>query len=208
MLKCSRGEWTQVATYADHVDPLAFTDEVERLANKYNKALVVVESNGVGQAVLSLLNERGYPNLYHEARFKPGFTSTAKSLDQATGWLIDALMEELVIHDKGTVEQRQSYKTDKRVEEGANAALLRRGPSTRRRERHHWDKVSALLMAIAGARYLPSREKPAGTPTAPTDNVVMFTGMSYDAQERYRHEVTPKPQRKKPMYRSIRKRRR
>jgi len=208
VLKCYRGEWTQVATYADHVDPLAFTDQVERLANKYNKALVVVESNGVGQAVLSLLDERGYPNLYHEARFKPGFTSTAKSLDQATGWLIDALMEELVIHDKGTVEQLQSYKNDKRVEEGANAELLRRGPSTRRRERHHWDKVSALLMAIAGARYLPSREKPAGTPTAPTDNVVMFTGMSYDAQERYRHEVTPKPQRKKPVYRSIRKRRR
>ena len=208
VLKCYRGEWTQVAAFADHLDPLAFTDQVEKLGRLYNTALVVVESNGVGQAVLSLLNERNYPNLYYEDRFKPGFTSTSKSLDQATAWLIDALMDELVIHDKETVEQLQSYKNDKRTEESANAEILRRGPSARRRERHHWDKVSALLMSIIGARYLPSREKPTSQGRGPVDNVVMFTGMGYDQQLKYHAETKPKPVRKRPAYRSIRRRKR
>ena len=207
VLKCYRGEWSQVATFADHMDPLNFTTHVLRAAERYNKALVVVESNGVGQAVISLINERNYPNLYHEARFKPGFTSTAKSLDQATAFLIDGLMDELVLRDKQTVEQLQSYKNDKRVEEGANAELLRGSISTRRWERHHWDKVSALLMVIVGARYLPSREKPGGADEKKDDNVVMFTGMSYDDQEKYRATLKPQPSRKKPAYRSIRRRR-
>ena len=207
VLKCYRGEWTQVATYADHTDPLKFTDAVLKAAERYNKALVVVESNGVGQAVLSLLNERDYSNIYYEARFKPGFTSTSKSLDEATGWLIDALMDELVLHDKQTIEQLQSYKHDKRIEEGANAELIRGSTSNRRRERHHWDKVSALLMAIVGARYLPSREKP-NAGEEESANVVMFTGMSYDDQEKYREALKPQVTRKRPAYRSVRRRRR
>ena len=207
VLKCYRDEWTQVATFADHIDPLVFTGKIEKIGARYNKALVVVESNGVGQAVLSLLEDRRYPNLYYEAKFRPGFTSTSKSLDQATGWLIDSLMEDLVLHDKGTVEQLLSYKNDKRTEESANAEILRRGPSPKRRERHHWDKVSALLMSIIGARYVPCREKPGAQPKE-SDNVVMFTGMSYDEQEKYRESLTPKPARKKPAYRSIRRRKR
>jgi len=208
VLKCWRGEWTQVASFADHIDPLAFTNQVISAANRYNRAQITVESNGVGQAVLSLLVERDYPNIYYEGRFKPGFTSTAKSLDQATGWLIDALLDELVLNDRDFLQQLQTYKNDKRTEESAAAEILRGSASGRRRDRHHWDKVSAMLMAIAGARRLPVRDRP-GQKEGP-ENVILFTGMSYDDQEKYRTKLVQdkEPTRKRPSYRSIRRRKR
>lgn len=206
VLKCWRDEWTQVATFAEHIDPLSFTNQLLRTANRYNKALICVESNGVGQSVLALLDDRDYPNMYYEAKFKAGFTSTSKSLDQATGWIIDGLMDELVLNDRDTVQQLQTYKNDKRTEESASAEILRGSSSNRRRERHHWDKVSALIMAVVGARYLPVREKP-GAEVKDT-NLVMFSGMSYDDQERYRKKLTQdrQPVRSRPTYRSVRNR--
>jgi len=207
VLKCWRGEWTQVACFAEHIDPLSFTNQLVRTAKRYNKALICVESNGVGQSVLALLDDRDYPNLYYEAKFKAGFTTTSKSLDQATGWVIDALMDELVLNDRDLLQQLQTYKNDKRTEESAAAEILRGSSSNRRRDRHHWDKVSALMMAVVGARYLPVRDKP-GTRREET-NVLMFTGMSYDDQERYRKKLSEDkvPARSRPTYRSVRKRR-
>ena len=208
VLKCWRGEWTQVACFADHVDPLAFTGHLLRAANRYNQALIAVESNGVGQAVLSLLVERGYTNLYYEAKFKPGFTSTSKSLDEATGWLVDSLLDDLVLNDKDTVQQLQTYKNDKRVEESASSEILRGAASGKRRDRHHWDKVSALILAIVGARYVPKRTKPGQTPEM--ENVLFFTKMGYDQREKYLQQIekekAPK-KRRRPTYRRPSRRR-
>ena len=209
VLKCWKGEWTQVAVFADHLDPLEFTNRLIRAAKRYNFALVCVESNGVGQSVLALLEERSYPNMYYEAKFKPGFTSTSKSLDQCMGWLVEALLDELILNDEDTLQQFQTYKNDKRMEESAASELIRGSASNKRRERHHWDKVSAFLMAIVAARRVPVREK-LGSKSKNPEEVIMFTGMSYEDQETYRKKLqTDKaPTKKKPAYRSIRKRRR
>ena len=185
VLKIYDGEWEQVACYAEHIDPLAFHREILRVARRYNNALVVVESNGVGQAVLSLLDQAEYGNLYYEKKFTPGLTTTQKSLDRMTGHLIDALLGELILHDKGTIEQLQTYKNDKRIEEGANMEIIRGGPSPRRRDRHHWDKVSALLMAIQAARTLPQRNRPHEV----SDGPQLFTSMGYNKQTEYRQQV-------------------
>ena len=69
-------------------------------------------------------------------------------------------------------------------------------------------KVSALLMAVVGARYLPVRDKP-GARVQET-NLLMFTGMSYDDQERYRKKLVEDkaPTRSRPTYRSVRRRKR
>jgi hypothetical protein len=160
VFKIYDGEWTQVASYADHSDPLVFTRKLEEVGIRYNKAMVIVESNGVGQGVLSLLREWDYPNIYFEKVRRPGLTVTSKTLDRNLGWLIDALLDDLVLKDENLVEQLMSYKNDKRVEEGANSEIVRGEPTKKRRERHHWDKVSAIMMAIVGARYLPRKTKP------------------------------------------------
>jgi hypothetical protein len=64
-------------------------------------------------------------------------------------------------------------------------------------------------MATVAARAAPCREKPGQE--VQTDNVIMFTGMSYDEQEQYRKKVTVdrKPVRSsRAKYRSIRRRKR
>ena len=195
ILKCYDGEWTQVASYADHSDPLVFTQAILRAAKKYNNALVVVESNGVGQSVLALLRDWNYSNVFYEKLKRPGFTTTAKSLSQTMGWLIDSLMDELTLNDENIVEQLLSYRNDKIIEEGPTAEIARGQASKRRRERHHWDKVSALIMAVVGARWAPRRMKPRGE-TAPVEkNVVLFpTWDSWDAYQKA--ESKPKSRRR------------
>ena len=178
VLKCWDGEWTQVACFADHIDPLAFSRKLADVGLKYNRALVVVESNGVGQSVLALLREWDYPNIFFEKVRRPGFTSTSKSIDLCLGYLVDALLDELDFNDKDTVEQLTTYRHDKRIEEGAGPEIARGQPSRRRRDRHHWDKVSALIMAIVGARYAPRRHRPVIDENG--ENVIVFRPLTYD----------------------------
>lgn len=159
VLDVADGRWTQVATFADHTDPLAFARKLFDTGMRYNKAKIAVESNGVGQAVVSLLREWEYPNLVYEGPNRPGLTTTSQSLDAMTTWLIDALLDELKLYDKQTVEQLMTYRHDKRIEESAQSEIVRGSASRRRRERHHWDKVSALLLAVAAARRSPSRRR-------------------------------------------------
>lgn len=194
VLKCWDGEWTQVACYADHSDPLVFTRKLQEIGYRYNRAQIVVESNGVGQSVLALLREWDYPNIYYEKFQRPGFTSTAKSVDMTLGYLVDALLDELHLNDKNTVEQLLSYKHDKRIEEGAGSEIARGQPSRRRRERHHWDKVSALQMGIVGARNLPRRRKP--TFDDDGNNVITFRPMTYDERTEI-HKTRKKKKRSK-----------
>ena len=154
ILKVYEGEWTQVACFATHTDPVTLTRELMRQAERYNKARICVEANGVGQAVLALLEQQNYSNIFYEGQ--------------------------------DTVEQLQTYKNDKRIEESPNSEILRGRSSARRRGRHHWDKVSALAMAIQCARDLPRRRHPEGRQEEKLpQNVTFFTGMGYDDREKY-----------------------
>jgi len=197
VLKCYEGEWTQVACYAEHSDPLEFTQKLVEAGMRFNRANIVVESNGVGQGVISLLRDWNYPNIFFEKHKKPGFTSTSKSVDEALGWLIDGLLDELVLGDKNTIEQLMSYKNDKRIEEGANSELVRGQPNRKRRDRHHWDKVSALIMAIVGARWAPSRRRPF---TSPEENVIEFRPMTYDERVQHHKDLHKKKKKSRSKY--------
>ena len=207
VLKVEDGHWEQVACYADHTEPVKFTERLISVANRYNRALVCVESNGVGAATIALLVQDGYPNLFHEKPYKPGFTSTTQSIDKMLGWLQDALRDELVFNDKDTYVQLTTYRHDKRVEDGVGAEMLRGGIGKKRRSRHHWDKISALQMAVVAARNAPRRiRKPKEVP----DNVVLFKDMSWDqVQEHRKKTATDKPdtRRRKVKYRRVRRRR-
>jgi hypothetical protein len=205
------GEWTQVACYAGHTEPVEFAREIIRVHRRYNSAKIGVEINGVGAAVVALLQEAGVRNhLYYEKPFKPGITTTSKSLDQMLGWLIDAFRDELTIRDRDTIAQALSYGHDKRTERSVVAELLQgNGQGNRRRERHHWDKISALMMAIVVARDLPRRSKK----EAPDEleNVLLFKDMTYDQVTSYRESLAKDEadqQRPRRRYRSSRKRRR
>jgi len=177
VLKVYDGEWTQVATFANHCDPLIFSRKLEEIGKKYNNANVIVESNGVGQSVIALLREWDYKNLYYEKARRPGFTSTSKSVDMTLGWLVDALLDDIHLNDRDTLVQLSSYKNDKRIEENPNSEISRGTTSPRRRDRHHWDKISALQMAIVGARSAPRRFKP--TFDEDGSNVIVFRNYTF-----------------------------
>ncbi len=179
ILKVYDGEWTQVATFGATTDPVTFAKKIYDMGRKYNNAMVVVESNGVGVATLALLEDAGYPNLYYDKPYKPGFASTAKSVSMMLSYLQDALKDELILWDEDTVDQLGSYREDKRVERSITSEMLHSGKPGKRRERHHWDKVSALQLACVGARNAPRRYKKSTVPEG-MENILLFRDMSYD----------------------------
>ena len=207
VLKVYDGEWTQVARYAAHTAPPELEAIIRQTAVRYNNARVVVESNGVGQAIISLLKVAGYPHVYSEAPGRPGVASTGHNADRHLGWLIDALMDDLVLNDAETVSQLQEYRNDKRIEESATTEQIRHETNKRRRDRHHWDLVSALVMAVIGARTMPRRTKRVKSDDNDFINVVPFDQMSRDnflkyvakvEQDRKRSEPKPRVRFRRP----------
>ena len=96
----------------------------------------------------------------------------------ALGFLIDALLEQLAIFDEETLDQLSSYRRDKEVALKDFSRILNPDKiGDNRRQKHHWDRVSALLWALFGARFLnlkmydkESTGEKAGDPLAPTWN--------------------------------------
>jgi hypothetical protein len=103
-------------------------------------------------------------NLYYNQRGvkgAPGIAATSKSINAGLGYLIDALMDTLIIHDQETVDQLATYRHDKLTAISDVAKLLSPDKVGRgRRGRHHWDRCSALMWACLGARELPVRFRP------------------------------------------------
>lgn len=192
VLKVWRGEWTQVACYADNrCDPMQFGAALLEAGLRYNNATIVVENNGVGTGPLVTLMTANYPNIYYEEMGKPGKNASGKSTTEMLSYLAEALKDELHMRDKDTVAQLLTYRNDKLTEESATSEMLRGSTSKKRRPRHHWDKISALQMAIVGAREMSQRSKP----KVEHDNVVMFDRMSYNEQQKY--VATQRPAEKK-----------
>lgn len=62
---CDVESMEQVAEYNMRIEPNGFAHEADRVGRLYNNALMVVESNAVGLAVLEHLKLLGYPNLFY-----------------------------------------------------------------------------------------------------------------------------------------------
>lgn len=175
-------EWRQVASYGQNVDPNEFADLLFKMGVRYNMATIAVERNGVGAAPIALLRQMKYPRLFHDKVGKPGIHKA--NHDEWVSLLVDALLDKLVLVGMDTVNQIRGYRGDKVVERSVRAELLATN-NGRRRARHHWDKVSALMVACAVAPYMPIRYKPTPKP----DNVLLFGEMTWEQQEKYRLAV-------------------
>lgn len=183
IIKIWDNEWKQVAVFGRITDPLEFAKLAIKAAIRFNRCLVVPEANGVGAAFLALLEEAGYNNVYHREDGKPGAWASPQLNQRNIEYLIDALLGCLILKDKDTVEQLQSYKNDKSVERSQTAEILTGDPTGKgRRERHHWDKVSALIYAVLGAREMPQRRRRVVTIDS---NVVHLKDFTYNQAEKY-----------------------
>jgi hypothetical protein len=195
VLKVYDGEWTQVAAYGGITDPVLFAKKINEIGRKYNGALVAVESNGVGVATLALLEELDYPNLFYERPYRPGIAATSKSVAMMLSYLQDALRDELILHDEDTVGQLGSYREDKSIERSAISEILHGDRQGRRRDRHHWDKISALQISCLAARFAPRRYKKDNAPPG-LENVLLFKEMTYTQVQSYRSDDKNKNKKK------------
>lgn len=62
---CDAESMEQMVEYNVRIEPNSFAHEADRAGRLYNNALMVVESNAVGLAVLEHLKLLGYPNLFY-----------------------------------------------------------------------------------------------------------------------------------------------
>lgn len=193
-------EWEQAACYSTNTtSPVEVAHKLFEVGMRYNKAVIAVESNGVGAAILALLEEMQYPNIYYESAYKPGIFTSAQSLDRMLGWLIDSLMDDIRLHDKDTVTQLIKYRHDKRVETTLVNEIIHGRQSKGRRDKHHWDKVSALLIANAAARETGSVARGKRDNPETRSRQLRFKEMTYNQQTVYhsqQRELTQETQKK------------
>lgn len=177
------GSWRQAAVYASRADPPEFVSKMIEVGRRYNWATINVERNGVGNGIIAALELADYPELYYEKEGKPGFHKVSE--EQVLTRLIDALTEHFVLHDRDTVTQLRTYRGDAMLEISAKSEILRDDVGAGRRERHHWDKVSALMMVPFAAERMQQRVAP--TATGITGQILSWNDMTL--AEREAHEV-------------------
>jgi hypothetical protein len=208
VLQVFEGEWEQVAVFASEADPPEVARKLAEVGRRYNNALVCVERNGVGLGIVTLLQEWEYPNIYYDRNRKPGIHTN--SHEKLVSDLVDALDGELVLHDEKTVAELQTYQNDKLLEistksEALSVSSARGTIGTGRRARNHWDRASALMMAVQAARSIPQPRKPKQDPF--DGKVVPFKGMTLDQIEDIERRYHGKRQKTgRATYQSVRRR--
>jgi len=143
-----------VAQYRGHVDPLTLLRVLERLVANFDGTLFV-ESTGVGQGILTAL--RGSEicrNKIHHHNGLPGIPASSGRYDACVEMLCDMILNgDLHITSADLQAQLLIYKNDGRVAQTVNQEILAGvvGASTgKRRKRHHYDLVLAMLWAVYG----------------------------------------------------------
>ena len=169
VLEVWRDRIYQAAVFAcPNITPNDFADKVIEVAMTYNQALVGVERNGVGLAVLAILErslERGeLQNLYYDKRgvkSKPGWHASKTSIEESLGALIDELRERLWLFDSETVDQLADYRNDKVIKLSDRRELLKPGDVGRgRRTKGHYDRASALALGCLLAQHVAAPRRP------------------------------------------------
>ena len=90
-----RQTFQQVALWHGHADEFALAQHAYKLGNYYNEALIGVERNGMGVAVVLKLDDLGYKNQY---RMESIDTITKRTKDKL-GWQTDRASRPLMLSD-------------------------------------------------------------------------------------------------------------
>lgn len=120
----SRKDLEQVATWSGHIDEFELARVVFKLGTYYNNALVGIERNNMGIAVVKKLDELEYRNQYvmHtvedqfvRSKGKLGWETNTKTRPIMLGDLNQVFAEkQIIIHDERTLSQMGSFvKNDK-----------------------------------------------------------------------------------------------
>lgn len=89
----NKKDWRMVAHFHGRIRANAFGGELQRLGYFFNKAMIGVEINNMGQSTIDRLIELNYPNLYTRKRLEK---KTKKVVDEF-GWLTSNKTKPLII---------------------------------------------------------------------------------------------------------------
>lgn len=145
----NRRTWEQVAVLRIKIDPSNFAEELAKLGDYYNKAMLIPEITGPGYATIGALQQMDYPYLwkYQWADKAPGKVSndnygwetTEKRKHWCIGNLIKAVVDtDIIIHDPETFNEMRNYVS---LPDGTM------GPND---PNGHDDTVMALAIALIG----------------------------------------------------------
>ena len=138
VIKLGKKMFKQVATFRDNlISPLIFPDIIIKVAKQYNDALVVIESNDVGQVVCnSVYYEHEYENVFVESTVRSdgiGVTMTRSIKRIGCSNLKDILeLGKLDIVDSDTIQELSTFEV--------------KGSSYAASEGNHDDLVMNLVM--------------------------------------------------------------
>lgn len=89
------GEYEQAAEYKGFISTPAFSRAIKRVARYYNEAYVVIECNGIGEAIFNGIyydEEDPYNNLFKQKKTKNNIT-------RMTGWITDTKTRKLITNE-------------------------------------------------------------------------------------------------------------
>jgi len=137
--------WEQAAIIHGTFEPDIFAGYLVQVAEYYNDAMILVERNNHGHAVLLALEFMGYSNLYLSPfDKKPGWLSTPKTKLLAVDHAAQVLREgSTTIYHEGTINE---------------LAMLEAG-TLKAPEGEHDDLAMALINTLAGIRWSSYQER-------------------------------------------------
>tara|TARA_R110002020_G_scaffold225544_2_gene435607 strand:- start:141 stop:812 length:672 start_codon:yes stop_codon:yes gene_type:complete len=128
-------ERTEVAFWEDREDPTRFAARLMNVQQRYNNALLVVESNAM--ACIAVLKDKRCRNLLWTNRNHPGWYATEKRIQEAEARLVQLLRdEEIVIKSRGTLHQLMNYDGSRKKRVKGLDGIT-----------HHFDRARTAVMA-------------------------------------------------------------
>lgn len=117
----NRRDYRQVARWRGRIDPGSFAEEIAKLGNYYNQAMVAPEATGPGTETIGRLIQMPYPHVWRNrwADRQPGilsnqygFNTTVKTKEWWVGHLLKLVVDgDVTIHDAQTFSEMQDYVT-------------------------------------------------------------------------------------------------
>jgi hypothetical protein len=121
------------AEFHGHIDPDLYADELARLGNLYNRALIGVEDNGHGASVNRALRRLAYPNLFYRKEIddrtnqrseKLGWLTTSVTKPVMVDSFAQACRDGAIVPSKETVEEMTTFVVNDAGKMGAQSGTF------------------------------------------------------------------------------------
>lgn len=153
--------WEQAGEFRGNAEPHVMAQFIAQLARKYGDAMVYVEANGLGEAIISHLKIMRGVRLFHREKGKPGWWSSAKTKAEAVADAIEFIADgSVVLKSPRLVRQLMQY----------------RGTWTRARDTEggHFDLAHAFFLAAWVMKRYGQSQRLRVKPRGPTDYVLQY----------------------------------